>query len=258
MTTTVVQTRLRDLPATLLIHLEHQAQPDWLLGRRMFRYFTRFYDRYDVPIYPIALCSYPTPRRATPDHHQMRLIERTILDFHYQVVQLNRLDWRAYLQSRNPLAIALMARMHIRSAERWRVKAACLRLLVGAELNGAQRRMIGQFVDLYLPLDTVAERTAFQTEVATFSRPEQEVVMEFITSWEMKGRAEGQRQLVERQLARKLGDLPPELATKIAELPGELLTSLAEALLDFTRLDELHAWLAAHAQISGPGTPSSA
>jgi hypothetical protein len=27
------------------------------LDRRMFRYFARFYDRYDRPIYPIALCS---------------------------------------------------------------------------------------------------------------------------------------------------------------------------------------------------------
>ena len=60
----IVQARLRNQRATILIHLEHQAQRDKLLHRRMFRYFARFYDRYNVPIYPIALCSYQTPKQA--------------------------------------------------------------------------------------------------------------------------------------------------------------------------------------------------
>jgi predicted transposase/invertase (TIGR01784 family) len=53
----VVQARLRGQDASFIVHLEHQAQEDQVLDRRMFRYFARFYDRYDMPIYPIALCS---------------------------------------------------------------------------------------------------------------------------------------------------------------------------------------------------------
>lgn len=134
----VVQARLRDQPATLLIHLEHQAQADAALDRRMFRYFGRFYDRYDLPVYPIALCSYPRPRTAAADRHCIRILTHTVLDFQYQVLQLNQLEWRDFLQTTNPVAIALMARMHLAATERWRVKAASLRLLAGARLTGVQ------------------------------------------------------------------------------------------------------------------------
>ncbi len=253
----VVQVRLRDHPATLLIHLEHQAQADTALDRRMFRYFARLYDRYNQPIYPIALCSYRRPLRPA-DRHDVRVAQRTILTFQYQVVQLNQMDWRAYLTTTNPAAIALMARMRIDPADRWRVKAACLRLLAGAPLTGVQRRLIGQFVDVYLPLGP-EEEAALAAEVAQLPGTTKEVVMELLTSWERKGRAEGlregraegQRLVVERQLARKFGDVPVALRERLAALPEERIVALAEALLDFTSLAEVEAWLAAAANEHG-------
>lgn len=47
----LVQVRLRAQPTHMLIHLEHQAQPDPVLDRRVFRYFARFYDKFDLPVY---------------------------------------------------------------------------------------------------------------------------------------------------------------------------------------------------------------
>lgn len=240
----VVQARLRDQPATLLIHLEHQAQADRALDRRMFRYFARFYDRYDLPVYPIALCSYARPRTPATDRHQLQIVARTVLDFHYQVLQLNQLRWRDFLQTSNPVAIALMARMQIAPSERWRVKAASLRLLAGSRLTGAQRRLLSQFIDVYLRLRG-AEEQAFQAEVATFSPREQEAVMEIVTSWEQKGRAEGQRDLVERLLIRKLGPLSDATLARLVPLSSSQLTALGEALLDFTAPGDLAAWLVA-------------
>jgi hypothetical protein len=251
----VAQVRLRQHSATLLIHLEHQAHADAALDRRMFRYFARLYDRYDQPIYPIALCSYPRPRRPA-DRHELRAAQRTVLTFQYQVVQLNRMDWRAYLTTSNPAAMALMARMRIAPEDRWRVKAACLRLLAGAPLSGAQRRLIGQFVDIYLPLNA-REEQALAAEVARLPGAAKEVVMELITSWERKGRAEGlregraeglregQRLVVERMLTRRFGALPSGVRERLATLTTDELTALADALLDFTSLAEVEAWLAA-------------
>jgi hypothetical protein len=172
------------------------------------------------------------------------------------VVQLNQLDWRTYIESPNPVAAALMARMRIATAERWRVKAACLRLLAGLPLNGSQRRMIAQFVDQYLVLDA-AQDGAFQAEVATFRQPEREVVMEIVTSWERKARAEGikegrtegvitgQRHLVQRQLTRKFTSIPPELHVQIDNLTPTQLEAFAEALLEFRDLQDAQQWLAA-------------
>lgn len=240
----VVQARLRTQPATLLIHLEHQAQADRSLDRRMLRYFARFYDAFDLPVYPIALCSYARPHALATDRHQLTILNRPILDFRYHMIQLNQLSWRSYLQTTNPVAMALMARMTIAPHERWRVKAASLRLLAGAPLTGMQRRLLSQFVDVYLPLQTT-ERAAFQAEVARFATAEQEAVMEIVTSWQREGRAEGQRLLIERLLTRKFGALPEGITARLAQLAASQLTALGEALLDVTALHDVERWLAA-------------
>lgn len=244
----VVRVRLRNESATLLIHLEHQAQEDRALDRRMFRYFARFYDTFNLPVYPIALCSYAKPARPTASRHQLVILSRQVLDFQYQVVELNLLDWRDFLHTTNPVAIALMARMRIAPRERWRVKAASLRLLVGARVNASQRRLLSQFIDVYLRLRG-AEEQAFQAEVARFTTPEREAVMEIVTSWEEKGHAEGliegQRKLVERQLVRKLGTVPERTLAKLASLSASQLANLGEALLDFATLADLEQWLGA-------------
>jgi len=44
-----------------------------------------------------------------------------VLDFSFQAIQLNRLNWRDYLRQANPVASALMAKMNIASADRPRV-----------------------------------------------------------------------------------------------------------------------------------------
>lgn len=182
----------------------------------------------------------------------MQILNRTVLTFEYQVLQLNQLEWQHFLTTTNPLTMALMARMHIRPSERWQVKAASLRLIVGARLRGTQRRLLSQFVDLYLPLQA-REEQAFQAAVAGFAPKEQEAVMEMMTSWERKGRAEGrvegrvegQQELLERQLTRKLGTLPDAIRVRLTTLSIAQLGALGEALLEFMQFADLEAWLAA-------------
>lgn len=214
-------------------------------------YFARFYDAFDLPVYPIALCSYAKPRRPAASRHQLVILTRHVLDFQYQMIQLSQLDWRDFLQTTNPVAIALMARMNIAPRERWRVKAASLRLLVGAPLSRTQRRLLSQFIDVYLRLRR-AEEQAFQAEVATFMAPEREAVMEIVTSWEEKGRAEGlmegevrgQRRVLEIVLAQKFGALPNHLAQQLQALSSSQLTALTLALPSLATFDELQHWLA--------------
>jgi predicted transposase YdaD len=252
----LVQAELRAQPATILIHLEHQAQADRQLDRRMFRYFARFYDHYNQPIYPLALCSYRSPRRAAPHAHQLSVAQRPVLDFQYQVVQLNQLDWRAYLRHPNPLAAALMARMRMAPNERWQVKAACLRQLAGLPLSKAQQHMLATFVSIYLPLQG-QEAAHFAAEVATWQAETQEVVVELINEWELKGlkkgrkegrkegRLEGQQELLQQQLTHRFGTLPDPVQRRLLTLSARQLSALGEAIFDLQHLADLEAWLAA-------------
>jgi heme oxygenase len=52
--------------------------------------------------------------------------------------------------------------------------------------------------------------------------------------------------IVTRQLRRKVGTVPPAQLLKIQALESVQLDDLAEALLDFSSLTDLEAWLEQH------------
>jgi predicted transposase/invertase (TIGR01784 family) len=61
-----------------------------------------------------------------------------------------------------------------------------------------------------------------------------------------QGREEGikrERSLIQRQLTRRVGELPENLRQRVENLSLEQLESLGEALLDFTSLADLQSWL---------------
>ena len=62
------------------------------------------------------------------------------------------------------------------------------------------------------------------------------------------GREEQTIALITRLLNRRLGQpVSEEMRSRLATLPLPILEDLSEALLDFTRLADLEAWLAEHA-----------
>jgi hypothetical protein len=57
----VAQARFRGREAYFLIHVEHQdSRKNWSPGR-MFRYFARFYEKYNLSIYPVVISSFKSP-----------------------------------------------------------------------------------------------------------------------------------------------------------------------------------------------------
>ncbi|MBD2163236.1 DUF4351 domain-containing protein [Calothrix membranacea FACHB-236] len=234
----VAQIRFREQETFFLVHIENQSYPQADFGRRMFRYFARLFEKYALPIYPIVVFSYDTPRTPQTNIYRVEFPDKTVLEFNYGVVQLNQLNWRDFLQQENPVASALMAKMNIAPSERPKVKSECLRLLATLRLDPARMKMISGFVDTYLKLNA-AEENIFQTEIAKFEPAKQEVVMEIVTSWELKAKQE----LIIRQLNRKVGAIAPELQEQILQLPNTQLEDLGEALLDFTSQEDLIAWL---------------
>ncbi|MBD2211500.1 DUF4351 domain-containing protein [Nostoc linckia FACHB-104] len=234
----VAQIRFREQETFFLVHIENQSYPQADFGRRMFRYFARLFEKYALPVYPIVIFSYDTPRTPQTNIYRVEFPDKTVLEFNYGVVQLNQLNWRDFLQQENPVASALMAKMNIAPSERPKVKSECLRLLATLRLDPARMKMISGFVDTYLKLNA-AEENIFQTEIAKFEPAKQEVVMEIVTSWELKAKQE----LIIRQLNRKVGAIAPELQEQILQLPNTQLEELGEALLDFTSQEDLIAWL---------------
>jgi len=246
----VMKARFQGRDSFFLIHLEHQARREGEFGRRLFRYFARLYEKHGLPVYPVVIFSYDAPRRAEPASHRVEFPDKTVLEFNYTVIQLNRLNWRDYLRHDNPLASALMAKMAMQPAERPHVKLECLRLLATLRLNPARMQLISGFVDTYLKLSREEER-AFQREVRATPTIERKKVMEIVTSWmeqgikqgRKEGRQEGELAVLLRLLNRQVGKVGVRLQSRLRKLPIERLEAMAEALLDFKTLDDLKQWL---------------
>jgi hypothetical protein len=94
--------------------------------RRMFRYFARLHEKYILPIYPIVVFSYDKPKKAAQSSYQVAFPDFRVLEFNYRTIQLNRLNWRDFLNQQNPVASALMVKMRIVPKDRPKVKAECL------------------------------------------------------------------------------------------------------------------------------------
>ena len=61
-----------------------------------------------------------------------------------------------------------------------------------------------------------------------------------------QGLQQGEITVVVRQLTRRIGTIPDAVRSQIQVLPLTQLENLAEALLDFTNLNDLEAWLEAN------------
>ena len=176
----------------------------------------------------------------------MQFPDKVVLEFNYAVIQLNRLNWRDFLQQQNPVASALMAKMNIVPEDRPRVKFECLRLLATLRLDPARMQLISGFIDTYLKLNA-AEEKIFQTEIDRISSVEQEVVMKIVTSWMEQGLQQGRQEeavsLIMRQLPKRISAVEPQLQERIRQLSLTQLEDLAEALLDFSQPADLVNWL---------------
>ena len=253
----VAKARFRGRPLGFLIHVEAQARQQDFFSQRMFTYFARFHEKYDLPVYPIAVFSFQTPKEPEPDEYRIDFPDLAVLSFRFRVIQLYKLAWQDFEKRTSPILAALMANMQRGPKEAARVKLACLRMLAKLQLDPARRQLVSGFIDSYLRL-TIEERKQFGAELQELHLKEKESVMEIITSWmeegleqgrregRQEGRQEGGYTVLLRQLRKLLRDLDPALEEQIKSLSSDRLEELSEALLDFNSPDDLRAWLVAH------------
>jgi hypothetical protein len=142
----VVKAQFQEQETFFLIHVESQSYPQTDFGQRMFRYFARLSEKFALPVYPIAIFSYDSPRTLQPNTYQVAFPDKLVLEFNYAVIQLNQLNWRDFLRQQNPVASALMAKMNIVVEDRPKVKFECLRLLATLRLDPARMQLISGFI----------------------------------------------------------------------------------------------------------------
>jgi len=178
----LAQVKYRQQDTYFLIHIENQSYSQSEFTKRMFKYFSRLYEKYDLPIYPVVIFSFDEPKRLESTNHCVTFADLNVLDFNFKAIQLNQLSWRDYLSQKKPVAAALMAKMNIAPEERPQVKAECLRLLITLQLDPAKMQLISGFVDVYLNLNA-QENQVFKATADRIGLSQEEKYMEIVTSW---------------------------------------------------------------------------
>jgi predicted transposase YdaD len=226
----LAKVKYRQEDTYFLIHVEAQSYTQAAFAKRIFKYFARLHEKYDLPIYPVVIFSFDEPKRPEPNNYQVTFPSLNVLNFNFASIQLNQLSWRDYLTQQNPVAAALMAKMNIPVAERPQVKAECLRLLITLRLDPARMQLISGFVDVYLNLNA-AEEELFNATVDRMGLTNEEEYMEIVTSWERKGRQEG-RQAAQEEIAKNLlrEGLTVELVVRATGLTVERVRELQAQL----------------------------
>lgn len=94
----------------------------------------------------------------------------------------------------------------------------------------------------YLRLNEEEEKQ-LEIEMGKIDVKEAKQMMEITTSWERKGRAEGQADLLIRLLHKKFTNVPPEMENQVKALPPEKLQQLAEAIFDLETIEDVKGFL---------------
>jgi len=187
--------------------------------------------------------------------------DRLILEFRYHAIQLNRLNWREFVEQRSPVSSALMSKMMIAPEDRARVKLECIRMIAGLKLNKAKTHLVLGFIDTYLRLSQEEEQE-YDVELDKLAPAEKETVMETGMSWRDRALQEGLQQgleqgreqgleqgkakmafLVTRLVEKQFGQVEPGIRIRIADLNYDQLEALGEAVVGFDKVAQLTEWL---------------
>jgi hypothetical protein len=233
--------------AWVMTHIEIQGQEETHFTERMFTYNYRLRDRYNRPIASLAVLSDERstwrPRSYTDELWGCRI------QFEFPVVKLldYGANWSALENNRNPFALVVMAHLKAKETrsddeERKAWKFSLTRRLYEQGYERQDILNLYRFIDWVLVLPEGLERE-FQEDLQRF---EQERQMQYVTSVERMAMQRGERALILRQLTRRVGSVPESLQTQIEALSLAQLEDLGEALLEFSRPEDLESWLQAH------------
>jgi hypothetical protein len=251
----LIKTRFRGQDAAFLIHLEHEAQAYRDLARRMLEYFVLDWRDFDLPVYPIAVLSHRELDTQSASPLRMTIQGDRILDFHFAVIDLARLDAKAYVNKLNAAAMALSSRMRVDPAMRASFAVDFIRNTVRVQWTPKELDAVSRFFFAYQKF-TGQEGLKLQRELSMMKDMQipkevlrqNPLVIFGMTEGRQEGRHQGEIDLVLRLLTHRLGAIPLRQRQAIRKLPVTSVEALGEALLDFHSSTDLSRWLKSHSK----------
>ena len=250
----------------VLVHVEVQGQRETDFAQRIYVYHSRLFNRFNAPVATFVIFTdeeenwrpavYETELLGT--ELRLKFVTAKLTDFRQRMEELE--------QSANPFAVVVQTHLIAQQTrgddrERMRQKLAQTKRLYQRGFNKKQIIGLYRFIDwvLILPDDMATE---FKDELNVFEETQK---MQYVTSIERIGMKKGMQvgshtqamKTALRQLQRRFGALDEAAQTHIRALPLDQLEDLSDALLDFSTLVDLTAWLQQHPSLAATSVPDS-
>ncbi len=244
-----------------LVLTELQLRYNLKLPLRMRVYSALAEEKYGLPVYPVLVNILPPLSPvAIADRFESNVLGLQARQ-DYRVINLWEVDaaivWEQSLDALLPFVPIL------KNGGAAAVVQRALNQLRQDEQFVELEPLLSFFASFVLSTDVVRQIMRWDMAVLRESPWYQEILREGLQIGAQQGIQQGiqqglqqglqrERSLILKLLTRKVGDLAPEITNQVQELSQEQLEALHEALLDFTQVDDLAAWLVSHS--AGYGT----
>jgi predicted transposase YdaD len=215
---------------------------------RMRAYAALAQERYGLPVYPVLVNILPPPSTVIVSNY----FESNFLGLQarqdYCVINLWEVEAETVFEQSLDTLLPFVPILKD-GGNQQTVRRALVQLQRNEELVELES-LLGFFASFVLDTELVRQIMRWDMTVLRespwYQEIRQESLQEGIAEGEQRGRTEGERTLVLRQLTRRLGTLPTSVEAQVQALALPQLEALGEALLDFVQMSDLTDWLQGH------------
>ena len=204
----LLETKYKELDAFILIHLEPQSYKDLHFEERMFIYYSRIYERHrheHKVVIPIAIFTHDDAKDER-DVFSIAIPNYNILRFQFLKVELKSYNWREFIDSDNPVAAALLAKMgYNNEKERRDIRLAYLRMLMRLQhrLDPARMALMMSIGDLYYKPSKEEDQILLEQLQKEYAK-EGVSIMKLMPAWKKWGYDEGIEEGIEKGIEKGL------------------------------------------------------
>jgi hypothetical protein len=234
----LVKVHLRNGRETwLLIHIEVQGYPDAAFEKRMFVYYYRIFDRYDVEVVSLAVLTDDAPSRRPFEYRRERWGCEILFRFPTVKILDFGSNWGKLEKDPNPFAVVVMAHLKARSEKQgparkeWKLRL--VRLLIERGYDKKDILELFRFIDWLITLPEDLE-IAFRFDVLQLM---EEKKMPYVTSIERlarkEGRKEGRKEMLLDLIEGRFHEMPEDILFKIDTIddPQQMRDLFKQALI---------------------------
>ena len=219
----------------VVLHIEFQTEPDPTMGFRMADYRLRVFRRFPTKQMRQVVI-YLTRSKSELVYQNVFEIPGTRHEF--EVIRLWEQSTQPFLEATGLLPLAVLTQTSD-ATQTLRQVAAKVEAISEMRVQSNIAASTGILAGLLLKRD-------FINQILRRDIMQQSVIYQDILQ---EGEERGERSLILRLLIRRIGEVSPERRSQIQALSLSQLEAFGEALLDFTKPDDLHEWIRSHSSV---------